>query len=889
MSVGAFKVEIEYFKRKCRVHGFKIIKTPEGHFVAQDPPGGDFFIGRQQLEDFMYESESPPYPKVFTESMHTNQFREHVFEMEDEINRLLDIHKRSGTDDELDTTRDRFRSNEEEEKLIRLLRGFFPRRLAIAYRQLRGPSQLMQPSSAEEKIHKDRNKAIATKTFIDIYEPWIRRLMQSGVRIVLGSKDNVENNDDGTLYMNYKRKPDTDHSSAEDNTSEYSSNEEDNTTELLSPDLREIQDEINELLRFRRSRPLNLVEEKRLRCLLRAVMPQGLARLDDMVRSIGQVARGRHLSEHEVTHYFIETDRWRDSYYGWVDEFTKTGIRIKQRVTGEPFPPPTSNVMFLQLPPEQLPNDSSETASLPVHIQTTQDLLNDLLSGKVIVTKDQKRECENYIYSLWKPVGDNIRGRWFNKLYTEYNIKPHDTLKSVSTRLQAVVEAQILNSFSAFLEQVVHGPQEMRLEFVETRPETFTVVLDLGQAQDTVQNDTMLKDIINNALTIKGKDNTVPEALDRALKEFLPLAHKVRTLQTPPSAEPLTDAEREQVEGLLQPLSKDDVATMEKGITKLWQDLAIKGRLSKADQDRLKDLSVQQMWYMWASMNPELRDSTIAAVYQPEPVQSLLNPMRHGAVPTDPPEIDPPTEAEVLHLEAKINSLLDKLRNNWLTAIEKDQLEWLLRPLSPPSLRNLDRQIQGLRWKSVGPGGLDTNESLKLAGFQTDLSKLFHRWIERIESFETLLNGWWFNPAIMQELFIHARQWDDAMKEATKYGAETETKAPSKTNKNTAGQKDDRLRIQHENFELLRHFTENFEGSYHDKLLLEHMDPPLKALYEEIQSLRDMARSKRLEFDESLRLRIVTQDFVRDHMNWVASLTVRNISCTSPFITDDIV
>ena len=886
MSIGTFKIEIEDFKSSCRVLGFKILQTPEGHFVAQDPRRSDFALGRQQLEDSIYESEWPTYLDTFTERMSANHLREHVFEMEGEINGLLDIHKRSGADDESSPKRDRFRSKQEEEKLIRLLRGFFPLRITTAYRQLRSPVMLLQPISTAEKAYEDQRKATATKTFIDVYEPWLRRLTQSGVHIVLGSKDNVEDNNDGILYMNCKRKPNSDI----DTTSEKPLHEEDNTTELLPPDLQNIQDEINNLLRLRRSRDLDLSEEKRLRCLLRILMPKGLGRLDDVVRSIGEIARSRCLSEHEATRYFIEADWWRDDYYGWLSEFTKTGIRIKQSDIGEPFPPATSNIMFLQLAPDQLPNESSETPSLPLHIQKAQDLLNRFLSGKVDITKVQKEECESYLYSFWRPIGEDIRQRWYDNLSSKYRIKPHGGLVSEPTRFQAVVEAQILNSFSAFLEQVMgRGSQKLRLKFIETQPETFTLVLDSGQSEDNVQSDTMLRDVINNVLTIQSEGSIVFDVLNRALEEFLRLARKIRPFQTESSTKPLTDAEREQVRGLVQPLSTDGVAIMENEITKLWQDSSTKGNVSKADQDRLHDLSVRQMWYMWASMNPGIRDLLpIESMPQPEPLQTLLNPMLHGAVQPDPPDIDPPTEADIRDLEATIDDLLDKYRNNWLTAIEKSQFEWLLRPLSPPELQNLDKQIQDLRWKSVRPLRLDTNESLKLVAFQADLRQLFHQWISQIKSFETLLNGWWFNPGVMQQLFIHARQWDDAMADAVKYGLETDPKAPGEPHKNASRQNDLRLRIEHENYELLRQFAENFEGSGHAKLLLEHMDPPLKALHEEIQSLRDRARSSPLQFDESLRLRIVTQDFVRDHMNWVASLTVRNIFCPLPFIADGV-
>lgn len=884
MSIGSFAFELEDFKIRCRIRGFNIVEVLEDVFVAQDPDVGDYVSFRQQLEANLNEIATYTHPDLYPPGMNTNEIRELLFNREQEINDLLDIQNRRGgtSTDSSDSDTWRIRTRDEEQRLMDLLRRFFPPRLHTADRQLHALRLLNGYSSGEEQARADQNRADATKAFLDIYEPWIRRLTNTGVHLVLGSGDNLEDIDNGVLYVHYTKAPNLD----------QTSDEEDDTTYLLSPAFRSMQTEINDLLRSRSSRSLDLDEEKRLRCLLRAVMPQGLARLDGALRTLAQQARSGPLSPQDMIDYFTVSEWWRDEYYSWLNEFTKKGVRLKMRASGESPPPPTSNIMFLQISAStEIPNDPTDSPSLPDHVQMRQELLNCFLSGDSSLDSNEELECARYLYSFWRPTVDVVCQNWMDRLYQEYKIQPRETEGEASTRLQAVVEAQLRNSFSCFLGRTIGSPQKLHLRFVEVQPEAFSIVLAPLKYDGAIENENMLKDIINNALTLVDADNKIPKPLDLALKEFLPLAQKVRDLQTSLSAPALTEEERKQVETFLQPLSYPSIITMEKEVQTLWQYLVIHRHLSRVDQERLKDLSVKQMWVIWGSRNPDIRDSTLQSVNQPDPVGTLLNP-EPGATRPRPPTIDPPTEADIVNLEIMVNGLIEnftKSRSS-MTTLEWSKIKWLLGPLNPPKLRNIDRQMRQL----VSKSGLDFNESLKLSEFEKQYNILFYGWMEKIENFGKLLDSWWFNRMTMQQLFICTRMWEMATKTDAEDKSNTQAHhdAPDSTDildETLAGPKvtkDPTTRAQQENVELLRLFTENYEGGYQNRLLLENMPPPLKSLYEEIDGLRDRSRSSPLELVESVRLRTVTRDFVRDHMNWISGLTVRRNLHTFPYWTN---
>jgi hypothetical protein len=129
MSIDTFSVELEDFKTRCRIHGFNISEVSDDVFVAQDPDPRDYVSGRQQLEDILNNAvlcEITDYPDYVLSDMNTNELREHIFVLEQEINDLLNIHHRSSDESngsESDTCRTR--SKEEEQTLIDLLRRFF--------------------------------------------------------------------------------------------------------------------------------------------------------------------------------------------------------------------------------------------------------------------------------------------------------------------------------------------------------------------------------------------------------------------------------------------------------------------------------------------------------------------------------------------------------------------------------------------------------------------------------------------------------------------------------------------------------------------------------------------------------------------------------------------
>jgi hypothetical protein len=724
--------------------------------------------------------------------------------------------------------------------------------------------------TAKEKEHADKLRAGATKAFLDIYEPWIRRLTHTKVHLVLGSRENVEDTDNGNLYIDYNTQKSPD----------LTSEEEDNTTQLLSPAFQSMQAEINNLLRSRSSQPLDPEEGKRLRCLLRAVMPQGLAKLDGELRTLSQRARLAPLTGQEAIDYITTSDQWKDEYYSWLDEFTNKGVRLKRRGPGESPPSSASNIMFLQITsPSEVDDGSTDLPSLSVRVQLRQTLLNRFLSDDTSLTPLEQQQGRNLLHSFWKRTGDALHQEWLDRLYQEQNMTRSEAVAEESTILHAVVEAQLRNSFTSFVGKVIGTPQRLRLIFVEVQPEVFSIVLSPLASIDAIRDDEVLENIIDSSTTLFDKDGKVPNPLKLALKQFLPLAQKVQDLRMMASAPPLTDSELEKVGALFQPLPDASAGTMQDDMKALWHRLAVHGRLATADEDRLRDLSVKQLWMIWGSRNPDIRNSTLQYVNQPDRIGKLVNP-KPGSTQMPPPTIDPPTEADMLDLEITVNDLIRKFQNDRksMSNLEWWKLQWLLRPLNPPKLRIVDRQLQELRAKRYG---LEINERLKFDEFYEHFNQLFYEWMQQIDRFGKLLDSWWFDRTAMQQLFIHAKLWEQAEKadrhrESGSHHADEILESKADETATTAEDiKDPALRAQQENVQLLRQFADSYEGKYQDRLLLEHMPPHLRSLYDEINSLRDRTHHTPVTLTESVRLRTVTMDFVRDHINWISGLTVK--------------
>ena len=532
--------------------------------------------------------------------------------------------------------------------------------------------------------------------------------------------------------------------------------------------------------------------------------------------------------------------------------------------------------MYLQAAiPEESPDDLAPPSSLPVHIRQKEDLLNRFLSGDNKLTPEEQDECRRHLFTFWKPVGDEMRERWMDKLYLEQGIKPNAIEERISSRVVAAVEAQIRNSFSSFIQRIL-GEQKLELRIVEVCPETFDIMLAPLDSPGAARYQTMLESVMEEARRFAGVE--IGQLKD-ARRKFFPLALKVRNVNNL-SAPPLTEEERKLVENLLQPLSENSIALMEEEITTLLQRRSSMGGLERPDQRNLTELFVKQLWYMWATMNPEIRDSVLEKVQNPDPIGVLLKPMLPGAKPRPHQTIDPPTEADIVDLEIMMNNLLAKFRDGTLDPEREGQkLDYLLQPLMDPSLMNLINQIVSLQWKAVSPAGLTTNENLKLTEFMSQFGTQFLQWKIDISGFGVLLDKWWWDPEAIQQVFENAWKWKEATKD-TPYDTDTQSNVGSVSHVTPPLSmqviEDDTLRHQFEVRQLLNQFAEEFEGIQYDRLLLAHMDAPLAELYQEIQELRDSAANGPLTLEESLRLREATGDFVRDHMAWYSGLEVRN-------------
>jgi hypothetical protein len=893
MGIDTFSIEFRDFKAKCRARGFKIItsKKSSGGFnvEAKDPDSEPFTPGTQQVVESLMElnlsdSGSP------LDSMVTNNIREDMFKVEEEINHLLSIHHRP-RGDARGLGDPRPRDNVETSRLTNLLKPMFPRDIDRAWRLVQASQNHNRTSAmGEEKNYNIRKQNEALRIFLDLYEPWIKRLEMTKIHLVLGSKDkNLEDNVDGMLYVDYR-------GATADQTSDV-----ENTTRRLSPEWRKIETEINDLLGLRRSRALTLAEEKRLRSLLRVIMPSGLASDDDHLRLLSQKARTGPLSAEMVVEYVLASDRWRDDYYSWLDEFAGKGVRLQQPVSGEVLSPSLhSDIMVIRVEsPDQIPDDSMETADLPFHIKARQDLLDRFLAA-IPLELEEIDNCHIYVLSLWRPYYEEISDQWETEIFHEYNVEPYSISSVKSTRLQAAAFAQMSTSFRVFLKRVRSGSQKLRLAFVETQPETFSIELVQVKTENAIQDEDMLRHVINSTATIAETQGRVHKVLHAALKEFFALSSKVSRRQSSSSAPPLTDEELQRAQSFLKPLSTEKYFVIEREIVRLLEGLSATEVLSWLEKKSLKDLCVKQMWYAWGIHYPEIQSYWLDPVNEPDFVGYTVNPTSPGAIKASPPATDPPTKAELDAVLDEVNRLFDKHAHRMLQGRDGDHLKHVLLPLMPVNLRNVERQMQKLQCKSISPEGLTANEGLKFAEFQTQFATLLEEWTTSFNNFDALLNTVWSDHKAMENFYIAAVSWDKATKasdeersirtrsvdkndgRSAEFRPITPVSAVSSPPANSVTQiksppiiKDETLRDHQENREVLRLFTENYEGNFQDRLLLAHMDLPLQELYEQIYALRDRERSSNLTFDETRRLRTVTEEFARDYVLWYSRLTVR--------------
>ena len=308
MRIDTFRHQFKDFKTRCRIRGFRVIQPSPGIFIAHEPESVDFdaLSAKQHLLGPVEKIDT--YPEFVFHNLHGNEIREQICKIETEINDLLSSYNenRSGSGE---SNRSSSRTFEDDRRLMDLLRPFFPAPIAKADDQLRGLRFMNQPSSRDERIRRDRTTQAWMTNFLDGYEPWLRRLSQTGVRISLDPVDEqLDGPTEGILYFRHaliKEEPD------------QMAEQEDTTTALLSPRFRKLQDDINDLLQQRNTGSLTLEQEYRLRYLLRAVMPHCIGSLDDQLRAIAKRARSEHLQD-EVVEYIALSERWRKEYYAWL-------------------------------------------------------------------------------------------------------------------------------------------------------------------------------------------------------------------------------------------------------------------------------------------------------------------------------------------------------------------------------------------------------------------------------------------------------------------------------------------------------------------------------------------------------------------------------------------
>ena len=907
MSINSFNLDFENFKAKSRTRGFKIVSVEMERgfydYLAQDPidPGEKSFSpGAQPV--VMSLANTILDPSWSLAGLNPTEKLEVLFQMEQEINELLAVrHRRLGSTGEPEISKTR--NYKDENRLIFLLQPFFPRTIDMAWRQLHASLDMVSPANvADQEGYVKRKRREAYRRFLDLYAPWITRIESTQVHLTLGSKDNnVEDNFDGTLYVDYQPAP------------VEQILDGDITPRRLAPEWQKIEDETNDLLQSRNSRPLTLAEEKRLRALLRVVMPGGLVNSDDKLRSLSQQVRSGHVSRDVLFEYSDALDRWSIEYYKWLDEISPKGIRLHEAGPGAPFSPsPKSNAMLIRIDStDKIPDDSTENTGVPMLFKMRESLVNRYISGDSTLTLEKMIQCDNLIHQVWDRFGEDARRQWHAKLYAEYNVEPYSITSMTSTRIQAAVAAQLDTAFGAFVERVRRGSERLRLEFVETRPDDFILMPAPVSSDGVPSNEELLNQFVVETMNINHTSRG-RSILSRALEEFFSLTAKVESRSS------LTIEERRRVVALLTPLSEDQVSRLLRGILRLWADLADNRLLSRNDQSRLIDLTVTQIWHFWGDINPAIRSS----VYQYYPIEYQLKPPSPGIPGPSPgttPVVDPPTEAEMDAVINNISTAFDKYKSGVVHGREAEYLKHVLLPLLPTGLKNLQRQGKRLCRKRATSKRLTTIESLKISELQPYFDHKFRQWINPAKSFNDVLNSPWRDPQALRELYSLAKVWEGGIAstdadrsnattsanknseglllfpnlEDTAGSSEGRTFAPTTTvsappadavkhKQASAVIKDDTLRDHQEIRELLRQFTEYYEESVLDRLLLDHMPPPLQELYEEILSLRDRERSSHLEFDETQRLRSLAEDFATDYMAWYSGLTVRESPFRSP-------
>ena len=551
---------------------------------------------------------------------------------------------------------------EQDSKLLELLRPFFPAPMADAFVRVVDADAKLRTSTGDERKQDEESQNRAVQAFLNLYEPWIRKLSGKEVTLSLTAGEKpFKCEEDCTIYVPYER----------DGTIPQ---EADNTTPLLSPEFQRIQSTINRLLAARITRPLTLVEEKQLRSMLRAVMPRSLENLDTEVRDLSSIVRSTQLQGRELVDYMRLAERWSFEYNEWVDDFAKKGVRLKKFVSGDPRPlPSTSNVMYLEIEDHtRIVDDSTETTPLPKHIEHREDMLNEFLRGERSFDSSEKRYYQNYLRAFWKTHSEHLVQERLQLFTQRWNLGLG--WREGSSRFHAAFLALKRNSFSAFMNRLSRWRPPLKLKFVEVRPEDFRLE-PLSGGEERRLNDTL-----NN-------DDGLALLTTPAFQEFLELAIKLHRIHSAQAQAPLSEDEQVRVRTLLQPLSFTEIDEMDLGIKVLLEINATDETLNAAQEAMLHSLYSKQLWNVWGSMNPEVRDSVLETVRQPDPIEILLEPMLPGATHPALVDLDPPTIDDVVELETTMNDLLLKRRNGIHSGLDAQKTWWLFRPLSPAHLR----------------------------------------------------------------------------------------------------------------------------------------------------------------------------------------------------------
>jgi hypothetical protein len=757
-------------------------------------------------------------------------------------------------------------ADEENARLLQLMRPFLPRAIAGLAVQLE--SKLPRQSLMYGAFQPQHDPT--HKSFVALYAQWLRELQRYSrdkwLKIHVWDSGDLASESfvglEGRLYFS---KPLT----TNNGKIRFGS---DTSSDSLATRFRRYETEINYLLKRRRVPPptpdqtsLSWKENDRLRQLLHLVMNPVVAKADDELREIDELSRSDILQGEELTSYLSKLEAWQAKYNKWIDAFPDEGIELHPLDKDTPRDNDGSGVRFVYVGNDQLLPPAFRSNRVPLHVQRMTRDFNAALRARNLTNLEQKAVFAQYtplIKVTYREDINALREIFFRQHFPD-NVNPNNKVPPNSEIIAILkcVEDLALKTVWERLRQLARSGRRTgtSIEIYEQLRGELRIRLKSADSPATSDDES---GTANVARPISKVSDILIPGLSDARAEFVPLAEKLR------HGHNITDEERAKIVQHFQLSENDHPTEIEDAIVLILKVFDGKP-LTDVEQAHAKKLMLRFLWRNFANVSPEVVERACPELRPVIPVEALLDPVRApGAIHTAPPLSPAPTEAEVREVGIELNNLLQKFRDATISDQEDRVLDYLLRPLGNPRLRELDRQIENLALISRSADantippyidtGLNPRQSVHLVELQTQWAREFEKWKANLPRYGVIFDEWYSEPDVIPSVMRRYRAVREALSHPQVHDPRTQNP----------------LEIF---LTLKRYITDSTFSDIEGKLFLERLPDDIAGLRDVLfRSRRDLeARNRKLSLSESLSLNLLEHVFVTRYMAWYNAVPVR--------------